>query len=99
MTEEKSREAAAAEALSSLGNVMCPDKKAFMELLHGEHRTIQQGIAGMMFAWVKDVANKYDNDHSRYFDLRNEQFGKTCSEINKAMLEKGHEYWEYMPCV
>lgn len=96
--DENKREIATAISILTSGFNKLPE---IMGEFTRQHRTHQQMFGGKILAIIQDVAAKYDSDTDkpRYFDPRNEQFGKICSEINQLMSEKRHEHWFKMPLI
>ena len=66
-----------------------------------EHRTHQQMIGGTVFRLIAEMGSLYEDEsqRSRYFDGRNEHFGKICSEIKNFMEEQRHGMWYKMPLI
>lgn len=73
-----------AQELANMVNSVLPEKhEEFIdEILSRTHRTLQQNIMryvvlGLIEAW----AEKYEKEHDKYFDLRNEATGRLCKRI------------------
>lgn len=66
-----------------------------------EHRTHQQMIGGTLFRLIAEMGTLYEDEtqRSRYFDGRNEHFGKVCSEIKTFMENHRHSSWYRMPLI
>ena len=53
----KEKAVAAQKTVSDFLNNFCHDKKAFLEAMQGDHRTLQQSFTGLCLAWLQTVAS------------------------------------------
>jgi len=74
--------------------------KAAMAELRIQHRTHQQMIGSTLFTLIKELATLYNSEEkSRYFDGRNDCFGRVCSDIDAAMTTQYHSSWNNLPFI
>ena len=73
------------EIISSLNMIGCEDdiKKALIDNLMNQHRTLQQSFWRCIF----NVAKEYGE--TAVHDLRNEASVDACKEVTKSLLKKG----------
>ena len=90
----------AAERITSFVNPFGHDKESFVQaIVFKTHRTLQQSVAGLVFALIKAWAKQY---HDGIYDGRNEQTCKTCAMIDQLMTENDEvmqERWDHLPCI
>ncbi len=84
LSRRKTGEEAAME-LERFVNVMCncQENDNFVEyIVHRTHRTLNQGIMGLIFAIIKEEAK---NDALQRYDARNEASVKACAKLSPLL--------------
>jgi|GEM_PF-6286912 len=98
-TEMAEKQKLAIAVLASIANNFGDYSKGLNNAFVNQHRTLQQGMGGLIFSIIKDSAKHYTENNTMYFDGRNDQFGRYCAEIDRHMTEQLHENWNKLACI
>lgn len=91
--EDREKAFAAVGVITKTLNIMGDDQrvKFFIESMHNEHRTLQQGFTRLVLAWLKHLSTLPEG----HYDLRN----KASVEIAKKLVGKLDKFDLHLPTV
>lgn len=61
------------------------DEREFSDALSQQHRTLQQAVGRIFQTWIFDLAKRYRENPSVWFDGRNEALGRMAVELQETI--------------